>query len=264
MNIQFAKLSFIALLLITIASCGDDIEFEGGNCLPANLQSNIIGYYTFGNGSLLDGSGYNADLTNNTQAVSFEDRSMNPNCAFKFDNTGTQEEFLSSAVSNQLNGLNSFSISAWYMPHPSNSGFLQGMVSRNDTIGTSCPDRRGEWSLSLYDCKKAVFGHDNSVWTNLDINQQLDCDEQVSLFDNIWHHAVAVKNGNDYQIYYNGMLSESDSGDANCSNSPKSRDIGDIFIGKNFTGLLDDIIIYDKALSSSEVTDLFNLEPCCE
>jgi hypothetical protein len=262
------KLTFLLVLsfgLFFLSSCGDDeLELRGANCLPITLQSDIIGFYDFNNGSLLDDSVFGANLINNTSATPTTDRSGNTDCAFAFDNTASNDEFLSSTVSSQFNNLNSFSISAWYMPRPSDSSVLQGIVSRNDTIPTSCPDRRGEWSLSLYDCKKAVFGHNNAAWANLDLNQQFDCDEQMARLDNIWHHAVAVKAGNDYKIYYNGLLSELKSGDAQCNSLRKSRDIGDLFIGKNFTGSLDDIIIYSKALNDSEVMTLFDLGPCCE
>jgi len=258
-------LPILAMIVMTFSSCGDDeFELRGGNCLPVSLQSDIIGFYDFNNGSLLDDSVFGANLSNSTSAVPTTDRAGNSNCAFAFDNSGPQEEFLISSVSSQLNNLNSFSVSAWYLPKPSDSSVLQGLVSRNDTIPTSCPDRRGEWSLSLYDCKKAVFGHNNGAWTNQDLNQQFDCDEQIAMLDNIWHHAVAIKDGNDYKIYYNGLLSELNTGDAQCNNLRKSADIGDLFIGKNFTGSLDDIIIYRKSLNDTEVLTLFELGPCCE
>jgi len=259
-------LPVVALAIVCLAACDPDpdIEFRGGDCLPTNLQSDIIGFYDFNNGSLQDDSGFDAHLTNTTAAQSTLDRDGNPTCAFLFDNTGAQEQFLSTTVSSQLDNLNSFSISVWYMPRPSDSGVLQGMVSRNDSIATSCPDRRGEWSLSLYDCKKAVFGHNNSAWANLDLNQQFDCVDQMAMLDDIWHHAVAVKDGDDYKIYYNGILSETSSGDAQCNNLRKAQDIGDLFIGKNFTGALDDIIIYDKALDDGEVLELFGVGACCQ
>ena len=263
MNKLHLPTSLAVFLILLLSSCNKDPEFKGGDCLPSNLQSDVIGFYDFNNGSLLDGSGFDANLTNTTLATPTVDRAGNTDCAFTFDNTGVQEQFLSTEVSAQLDDLNSFSISAWYMPEPSDSSILQGMVSRNDTINTSCPNRRGEWSLSLYDCKKAVFGHNNSAWANLDINN-LECDEQMLILDNVWHHAVAVKDGNDYKIYYNGVLSETNTGDAQCSNLRNARDIGDLFIGKNFTGALDDIVIYKKALTDAEILDLFELDPCCD
>lgn len=255
----------IFFCLFFLSSCEDEkLELRGVNCLPLSLQSDIIGFYDFNNGSLLDESVFGANLINNSSATPTMDRSGNINCAFAFDNTVSNDQFLYSSVSSQFDNLINFSISAWYMPKPSDSSTLQGIVSRNDTIPTSCPNRRGEWSLSLYDCKKAVFGHNNSAWANLDLNQQFDCEEQMARLDNLWHHAVAVKDGNDYKIYYNGILSELSTGDARCTNFRNSRDIGDIFIGKNFTGSLDDIIIYRKALNDSEIMTLFNLGPCCE
>jgi hypothetical protein len=37
-----------------------------------------------------------------------------------------------------------------------------------------------------------------------------------------------------------------------------------LFIGKDFTGCIDDVIIFNKKLSQSDVDVLFNLTTCCE
>lgn len=38
---------------------------------------------------------------------------------------------------------------------------------------------------------------------------------------------------------------------------------GDLFIGRLYNGLIDDIIIYDRVLTPAEITELFNLPACC-
>lgn len=75
---------------------------------------------------------------------------------------------------------------------------------------------------------------------------------------------VAVQNRADYKIYFNGILNESASGNASCNNLHIAEGIGDVFIGSKYSGKIDDILIYNRALSQSEVPELFELEPCCQ
>ena len=221
-------------------------------CLPPNLQNDIIAFYPFNDGSLLDESDNANDLTNSTNAAPAEDRNGNANCAFVFDNTQENEEFLTTSDSDFLNNLSDFSISLWYEPHYADGAgkTIEGLFSRGDE--TRCPNRMGEWSMGIYDVRRAVFGHDNSVWTNL--GSQLDT----------WYHVVGVKEGEDYKIYWNGVLNESDTGDASCGNFQQAQDIGDVFVGYKFTGKIDDIIVYDRALTEKEIQTLYELAACCE
>lgn len=43
-----------------------------------------------------------------------------------------------------------------------------------------------------------------------------------------------------------------------------AQDIGDLFVGLNYKGSIDDILIYTRALAESEVDALFTLQPCCQ
>ena len=106
-----------------------------------------------------------------------------------------------------------------------------------------------------------MFGHNNSVWAKR-ISSNGCYGEIIALTDN-WHHVVAIKNGDEYKIYFNGNLDETESGNANCTNLHVAADVGDMFIGNLYRGKIDDIIIYNRELSQTEVTELFELESCC-
>ena len=162
-----------------------------------------------------------------------------------------------------LNNLNAFSISAWYQPTDARDiGSKKGIFSRGND--QRCPDKTGEWSMSLFDCGVAVFAHNNSVWGNLITNPFVNCQEEVEELVKSWHHVVGIRNGDEYKIYFNGVLSETETGDANCNNFQPAQDIGDVFVGLNFTGKIDDIIIYNREINQNEVTELFGLESCCQ
>ena len=64
-------------------------------------------------------------------------------------------------------------------------------------------------------------------------------------------------------LFIDGEFQAISFGDANCINPPVSQDQGTLFLGKYFTGVMDDVLIYDRALSSEEIQQLFEWEPCC-
>lgn len=249
-------------MFLGMISCYDYDDFKV-NCLPANLRKGVIAMYPFIDGSLYDQSTNSNHIINPTTAVPSTDRNGNSNCAFQFDNSRSDKEFLTTTKTNFLNGLDKFSISIWYEPLNTTRG--QGnyelLLGRANKV--RCPDRSGEWSVGLFDCRRAVFGHNNSVWANIVTDFSNGCQGELVALTNRWHHIVATKNGNDYKIYFNGKLNDSASGNANCSNLQLAEDIGDMFIGSYYTGKIDDIIIYNRELSRKEVSQLFALAPCC-
>jgi hypothetical protein len=256
------RLHSFVIFLIAFGIAGCDKEKFKVQCLPEHLQNGVIAYYPFENGDLVDASGHGNDLTNPTTAHPASDRDDNPQCAYEFDNYPVQGQFLITQATGFLNGQDAFSISVWYQPLDVNAsvGQIQGLVSRGDQ--NRCPDRKGEWSVSLYDCRRAVFGHNNSVWAN-SVTGTSNCDEHIIAVTDKWHHVVGVYHDDTYKIYYNGILHETTSGPAGCTNLHFAQDIGDLFIGDDFTGRIDDILIYDREITAQEVMDLFEAEPCC-
>lgn len=259
MNIK--SIIFI-LCLVGIFSCGEEEKFTV-NCLPSNLQNGVITFYPFNGGSLNDESPNTNHLNNPTTAVPTTDRNGNVDCAYIFDNAQPNAEFLTTTDSDFLNGLSKFSISLWYEPHNSSitGTNIEGIFSRGDE--TRCPNKMGEWSVGLYDCRRPVFGHDASVWASMPSNPSMSCQDEIDMRIDKWHHIVAIKNNDEYKIYINGVLNETKNGDAGCFNFQPAQDIGDVFIGNKFTGKIDDIIIYNRVLTDTEITGLLRLGSCC-
>lgn len=256
------KFIFSVLSLLVLSCNKDDRSIP---CIPPGLSSDVIAFYPFSNGSLNDFSGTGAHLTNTTTAGSTSDRAGNPNCAYEFDNLPPSSEFLTTSNIGFLNGLNKFSISLWYQPLDTSQhgSEYEVLVGRGNTA--QCPNRSGEWSVGLYDCRKAVFGRTNSVWDNNIMGT--DCYQEVIARTDTWHHLVVTykQSGIEMAIYRDGFLQENSFGHADCgSGVPTVQDLGDLFIGSDYTGKLDDIIFFDKVLSQSEITSLFELDVCCE
>ena len=251
------KIYFLIICIGSIFSLSAQTDCN----LPANLQNGLIAYYPFGGGSINDASGNLRHLTNTSTANTTTDRNGNADCAFQFDNMPTSTEFLTVANPTFLNNLNQMSISLWYMPEdPTRSaGTYEALISRNQQL--QCPDRYGEWSVGLYDCRRAVFGRQDSVW---ETPSPLGCD--VPDYTGTWKHLVAIYDTTipSMKIYINGVLQDSSVQGANCGTTPVAvQDIGDLFIGKDFTGKIDDIFIYDRAITPNDIAILYTLGSSC-
>lgn len=257
------KLLTFILFILGMISCKDKEQFTV-DCLPSNLQNGVIAFYPFNNGSLNDESPNNNNFTNPTSAIPSDDRNGNANCAFIFDNSQQDEEYLTTTNAAFLNELDQFSISLWYQPLDATiyGSTIEGLFSRGNE--TRCPNRMGEWSMGIYDCRRAVFGHDNSVWAFDVTDFSGGCQGEVEALVDQWHHVVGVKDGDNYKLFFNGLVNEVANGDGNCGSSfQPAQDVGDVFIGFGFTGKIDDIIIYNRVLTESEITELNELNSCC-
>jgi hypothetical protein len=264
MNKFFTIFSLAAVAAGVMISCQDDdanSNDPGGNtpslvetCLGAPLQDGLVAYFPFTGGT------FNEALNNlSVQYGEFDlpttDRSGNASCAVAM---GPNESFLSVQDPTFLDGLTEMSVSMWYQPQGEwnqdvNDGF-QTLISRDQ--GIHCPDTDGQWSISLYDGRQAVFGHGNSVW---EMNEN-------AITNNDWTHVVATWNeiDNSMKLYINGVLVNSDTGFADCGQGPvEVNEEGNLFIGRGFIGNIDDIAIYNRELSAAEAQQLFELDGCC-
>ncbi len=81
----------------------------------------------------------------------------------------------------------------------------------------------------------------------------------VTVNDGLWHHIVAVRTSStDGEIYVDGSLAGSGSGPARSLNNVPVWIGGPGFTGPfQFNGLIDDVRIYNKALSAAEVQQLY-------
>jgi hypothetical protein len=248
----------ISIFLLIIFGCNKSEEKSSApqaNCLPTNLQTGILAFYPFSSGSLNDYSGNNYNLTNPTTASSGQDRDGNPNCAFNF--VSANGDFLKYSNPTFIDNFQTlpFSISLWYKPIGTWS--YECLIGRD--TGLHCPNTFGQWSVSLYDGRKPVFGINKyDVWFEPAVYNASD-------FTGVWQHLVVTCQGNDLKVYRNGILATELPQLGSCNPpSPPTLNIGDLFLGKQYTGLLDDVIIYDRILSVGEVNDLYNLPACCQ
>ena len=79
--------------------------------------------------------------------------------------------------------------------------------------------------------------------------------------DDAWHHLVAVRSGDDLEIYIDGVQDGSGMG----SGIGSTANTANLIIGKSdhsmdsfFNGLIDQVIIFNTTLTSAEITNLYN------
>lgn len=254
------------ITLISLVSCdkGNKTQVSPVACLPSNLHSSVVAFYPFSKGSLNDISGKNRHLSNSTSATPTSDRNGNANCAYIFNNKGSANEYLNTTSTEFLNNLSSFSVSLWYQALDTlrDGADYEGLIHRDSSSYKW--DIQGQWSMGLYDCRKPVFGRRefDPAWDTT-YNWTYTCEEQINLLTGEWKHLVGTFNNanSTISIYTNGQLIDSK---GPLSSSEFAYDnIGDLFIGKNYTGKIDDVIIFNKSLNLKEVQSLYYLETCC-
>lgn len=241
------------LLLLLMGCKKDNTPANSADlaCIPADLQTGILAFYPFSNGSLDDYSGNNFHLTNTTTASPGTDREGNPDCAFRFAAAnGDVLKYINPAFLDNLQS-GSMSISLWYCADAEQGG---SFISRGADPGNP-HGGFGEWSMGLYDNNWPVFF--------INSRRTIGVPAIPGVFQT-WHHVTVTSDNVDLKVYQDGVLI----GDAEivvCNCTPTlSGNLGDMFIGRNFSGKLDDIIIYNRLLNSAEVTALYNAGACCE
>jgi len=144
--------------------------------------------------------------------------------------------------------LDTFAIETWYRQDSASAvaeTILHKGVPANYGLGT--------WGGFL------LFGFTDTTGTDVNIFTT------DSYADGDWHHVVGVFDGSDLSLYVDGSLAASEpAGGATPSTNSAALNIGAWSgTGLHFNGSLDQIRIYDEALSTSEVVDLFDEGEAC-
>ena len=201
----------------------------------------LIAYYPM-KGNANDSSGNNYHLTVNGPVLT-KDRFGRPNHAYQFDGIN---DYLS--YNTILPQGSNFTFSFWYL---SDTLFQRGDIFFNGSMGASglgvmqnggstvpAANNPGD-KISFLACGVSYYF---SVQTNA----------------NTWHHVVIRISGNTYDFFYDNLLINS----GTLSYIPPS---GKFCLGYNpflnndpFKGRIDDVILYNRALSVPEIDTLFH------
>ncbi len=227
-----------------------------------DLNNGLVAKYEF-NGSANDIIGTNhgtvqgASLTN--------DRFDNSNSAYSFDGVN---DYIEIAGNELLDfGYNEdFSISIW-VNISSNQNDLSG--HNNEIIGKwnalrtmPYPYAIRYWNKNASEERKHRIFNLRYDTETCNHNPLITGDCYISSDE--WHHLVFLKRGSTLEYYQDGLLfgTTVDNTVSSCNTINSNR----ILIGRRtlggryFTGLMDDLLIYDRALEQNEIGLLFNYD----
>ena len=223
----------------------------------ADILNGLIGWWTFDEGAGIiaadkSGQGNPGTLTGANGLPTWTTGKFGG--ALKFNGV---DDFVNHKDASDLAG--PFSISVWFKPEA--LGTLQMLVSKYDEDNVVA---NASYYFGIQTTKKlrAVMIPDAPSLLKV-------TNGQTTLVDGTWVHAVLTWDGNSanpLKIYLNGKDDSEENpernDDVSLRNISVNMLIGARTKGKGaaafFTGLMDDVRIYDRALSSDEVLKLYN------
>jgi hypothetical protein len=205
------------------------------------LSKGLVAYYPFnGNANNEFGNGNDGEVRG---AVLVRDRHGDSDRAYKFAATSRQFIVMTGKeaaipVGNAERTLSLWASTAGRAFHPGHSAAEWGRKSNSKRFGVFVR-RTGRLAF---------------------ISEGNDLDTNVNVDDSAWHHMVVSYGGGAVEVYLDGVLQRAGPKDLNTEGN-------DIYIGcgaaareEFFNGTIDDVRIYNRALSESEVKELYEFE----
>jgi hypothetical protein len=226
-------------LIFSIAICSISFS-QVPNYVPTN---GLVGWWPF-NGNANDESGNGNNGTVNG-AILTSDRLGNANKAYSFLNSDI-------LITNQFynNGLVDYTISLWFLTN-NNSQSMQNIFNTTPHDGEGFGYNHAN--------QPNLFSH----WKNEDPNihswnifsaNPLNFN---SIVTNTWYNLAIVKSGNIYSYFVNGLFDMSSMATISALNQFTGMRFGSIGGVEFLNGKLDDIGIWNRALTQQEITNLY-------
>ena len=204
------------------------------------LDLGLVAWYPFdGNASDISGNNHHGTVNGATLGT---DRYGRPNEAYSFDGNDWID------LGNVLSRYDLLSFSAWFLAN--SNGSFQGIVSKpRSPAGTGSALK---WGGAFF----------NNGGSNFVLNADMGATGS-------WVHGALVHDGSKISVFVNGTLAVHQNLSLNPVTSSESMLIGKELHAnpptssggqRYFNGSIDDVRIYDRALSASEVTQLYYLE----
>jgi len=220
----------------------------GSGATPESLSNGLVGHWKMDEpswsgaaGEVLDSSGNSNNGVRSGDATTATGKYGNGGT---FDGTGDYTNQGSSSLYNFTTS--DFSISMWI---------------KSDTL-TSGPVvlERGGYAFNAGYALQ-ITSRGAGMKAEFSINSSYSCASTTTIANGQWYLVTAVKNGNKAQIYINGELE-------NSQNYPNpSSYAGNLRFGSNlgtqyfYDGSMDEVRIYNRALSTAEVRSLYEYAP---
>jgi gliding motility-associated-like protein len=218
--------------------------------IPSYVPSNgLKGWWSF-TGNADDGSGNGNNGTVNGASIT-SDRFGNFGNAYSFDGSSSN---ISVNPITDLDNSAEITISVWALITNSNSSTSQYLISRAPDTGPEHFSIRIDEQPSSYKFSGQI-GDNNTPASGVTSSVSSD----ISQTD--WHHVVLTYDGVDVKLYLDGVFQGASPYTGQINPSPEQLYFGmhnDPSFPYYVNGQLDDIGIWNRALSLCEVQDLFN------
>src|SRR3989344_9316031 len=211
----------------------------------ADITSGLVGYWKLDENSgtiVADSSGRGNTGTNvgGTWLDSYT------NSGISFD--GSSDKYVTTSDSNSLdiNGT-AITMSAWVKPTSTNYGQI---ITKLNIVSTNMP-----WDIQLYtnDYFYTAIKTDSNGFAEIRSANTASFGQ--------WQHLVTVYNGTNIIFYVNGVQSSIGSQSGNIVTNDQNLYLGGIAGGEVFLGSIDEIRIYNRALSAGDVNQLYFCQP---
>ncbi len=240
------------LLLIAVATLG--LTTATMAQVPSYVPTNgLVGFWPF-NGNANDESGNGNNGVNNGATLT-TDRIGNANSAYHLDGNGDNIHVANSFFDNGYVG---WTITIWYnldqLPNPNNGNSSHVLFNTSPHNGMGLGMNWGsssKYAFSLGNGTPAIS------WNTSIFNAQST--QNITL--NSWKHVALVKSGNTYSLYIDGVFDISWTSSSTISNYFYQMYFGAADPGVTnevIIGNIDDIGIWNRALTQQEITDLYN------
>jgi len=216
-----------------------------------SLTKGLVGYWTFDGGDIFGTSARDKSGNNNHGTITGATKvSGKVGQGMSFD--GTNDDINAGSAST-LDNLQSMTLAAWVYSNP--QGAFMPLIEKSTGTGPT-----NGWAL-------VIDSTDNTPWFLVDYdNTNLERQTSTPLKTRGWSHVALTWNGSatatNVRIYVDGVegsYQTTINGDTNRqSDATASLTLG-LGGGTYFRGQLDDVRIYNRALSAGEVLKLYNM-----
>lgn len=234
------KLDDISIYNKSLTQSGIDSLFNGfvSSCTP-NLTNGLIAHYPFtGNANDLSGNNLNGVVNG---AILSTDRFGNANSAYEYDGINDYIQVNDNAL---LDITGNITISAWILPYTLNSSRIVDKTTVNST--------------DAYMTDIGGLNTQKRIRFICAGNQPVSSD---FISANNWYHIVVTYDGSNAKFYNNGLLINTipQTGSSVSNNNPLRFGANSLLNADWFHGKIDDISIYNRALTACDVDSMFNL-----
>jgi len=221
----------------------------------SDINTGLIGYWKFdeGNGTTAidsSGNGNNGVLTNGpTYSSTVPPTHFSDPYSLNFNGTSNYVDTPANSLFNF--GTGDFTLSTWVYPTNIAAGY-------QILIGKDSNNAR-QWTFNI-----GVFGKSGFANGYVDFYQiptATSVNSETTLIQNTWNLVTLTRAAGIDQIYVNGFASGSPVNDTTNDNLTNKIQFGEReYVGypQNFYGSLDDVRIYNRALSAIEISALYN------